>query len=150
LQQDKYEENEQHFTCIFPSDWNNGTRVPCNAFAETTAGNGNADSLQITKYFPTTLHVNYRVWNTAQVKKIGQGNFEADWPDRQVSGDAPSKQCSIILWMHHTYVTFEHQEAAQKLFENFKFQFYYIKTGEFHEIKQEFYRLQKEANMLQA
>ncbi|CAG8688226.1 2479_t:CDS:2, partial [Ambispora leptoticha] len=92
LQQDKYEENEQHFTCIFPSDWNNSTRIPCNAFAETTSRNRNADSLQITKYFTTTLHINYRVWNTTKVKKIGQGNFEADWPDGQNSGDAPSKQ----------------------------------------------------------
>ncbi|CAG8774405.1 1698_t:CDS:2, partial [Ambispora leptoticha] len=33
-----------------------------------------------------------RVWNTTQVKKIGQGNFEADWPNGQNSGDAPSKQ----------------------------------------------------------
>ncbi|CAG8696037.1 10160_t:CDS:2, partial [Ambispora leptoticha] len=53
-------------------DWNNGTRVPCNAFAETTAGNGNADLLQITKYFPITLH---KKFSKREYNKEDQGKF---------------------------------------------------------------------------
>ncbi|CAG8845604.1 16420_t:CDS:2, partial [Racocetra persica] len=41
----------------------NGQRTPPDTCTESTTGGGNPNSLKITKYFPTTLHINYRVIN---------------------------------------------------------------------------------------
>ncbi|CAG8507002.1 9005_t:CDS:2, partial [Racocetra persica] len=62
--------------------------------------NGNANSLKITKYFSTTLHVNYKVLtNTGgAIIKPGQGNLPTDWPDTTDSGEAPTKQNKYMIY----------------------------------------------------
>ncbi|CAG8617214.1 24982_t:CDS:2, partial [Racocetra persica] len=108
-------------------DWHNRQRTPSDTCTKSHTGGGNPNSLKITKYFLITLHVNYRPANTNSVA-------------------ARSKQVSIILWMHEKYITHKHQETVQEIFAKFLFNFKYVNEEEFLDIKQEYYRLQEEAN----
>ncbi|CAG8830087.1 23755_t:CDS:1, partial [Racocetra persica] len=55
-------------------DWHNRQRTPPDTCTESHTEGCNPNSLKITKYFSTTLHVNYCIFNTtpANVIKPGQ------------------------------------------------------------------------------